>query len=130
MAKRLLLLMLAALLSPVALASAATEFCLTGEVDLGARNQGMEPGAAEFVPTRWCVVTEDDSPRAPFSGSGKSNPDIHGSWTVAALPPDLVRIVNRDNPPDVEFHGAHATAEAARLRRIDPLRLLEERTDR
>jgi glyoxylase-like metal-dependent hydrolase (beta-lactamase superfamily II) len=61
-----------------------------------------------------------------FSGRGKSNPDLEGSWTVAALPPNLVRIVNREDPPDIEFQGADAAAQALRLRRIDPRRLLEE----
>ena len=126
MAGRLFLIPLISLLSPLAVAGETTEFCLDGEANLGARYQGMQPGVDEFVPTRWCVITEDDSQRALFSGRGKSNPDMAGSWTVAALPPDLVRIVNRDNPPDVEFHGADATGEAARLRRIDPRRLLEE----
>ncbi len=126
MTHRLLLLLLVSSLAPVVQAGAATEFCLVGEANLGARYQGMEPGVDEFVPTRWCVVTEDDSRRVLFSGRGKSNPDIEGSWTVAALPPDLVRIVNRENPPDIEFHGADAAAEASRLRRIDPRRLLEE----
>jgi glyoxylase-like metal-dependent hydrolase (beta-lactamase superfamily II) len=114
------------LLSPLAFAGGATEFCLTGEANLGARYQGMEPGVDEFVATRWCVITEDDSRRALFSGRGKSNPDMEGSWAVAALPPALVRIVNRDHPPDIEFPGADATSEALRLRRIDPRRLLEE----
>ena len=62
------------LLSPTAFAAGAVEFCLEGEFDLGARYQGMQPGTSEFVPTRWCVVTEDDSGRVLFSGSGKSNP--------------------------------------------------------
>lgn len=126
MAQRLFLLLLASSLSPLVLAGATTEFCLAGEANLGARYQGMEPGVDEFVPTRWCVVTEADSRRVLFSGRGKSNPDLDGNWTVAALPPDLVRIVNRENPPDIEFHGADAAAEASRLRRIDPRRLFEE----
>jgi len=126
MPARQLLIPLISLLSPIAVADGATEFCLDGEFNLGARHQGMEPGTDEFVPTRWCVVTEDDSYRVLFSGSGKSNPDLAGSWTVAALPPDLVRIVNADDPPDIEFRGADALAEAMRLRRIDPRRLLEE----
>lgn len=126
MRARQLLLHLISLLSPIAVADGATEFCLDGKFNLGARHQGMQPGADEFVPTRWCVVTEDDSYRVLFSGSGKSNPDLAGRWTVAALPPDLVRIVNADDPPDIEFRGADAQAEAIRLRRIDPRRLLEE----
>jgi glyoxylase-like metal-dependent hydrolase (beta-lactamase superfamily II) len=126
MSGRLFLILLISLLSPLADAGGTTEFCLDGEANLGARYQGMEPAVDEFVPTRWCVVTEDDSQRALFSGRGKSNPDLHGSWTVAALPPDLVRIVNAENPPDIEFPGADATGEAERIRRIDPRRLLEE----
>ena len=126
MSHRSLLVPLLSLLSPLAVASGATEFCLDGEANLGARYQGSEPGVDEFVPTRWCVVTEDDTGRVLFSGRGKSNPDLEGTWTVAALPPDLVRIVNRDDPPDVEFHGADAAAQASRLRRIDPRRLLVE----
>jgi glyoxylase-like metal-dependent hydrolase (beta-lactamase superfamily II) len=118
--------LLSASAPPALAAGGATEFCLEGEANLGARYQGMVPGADEFVPTRWCVVTEDDSQRVRFSGSGKSNPDLDGNWTVAALPPGLVRIVNADNPPDIEFRGADAAGEAARLRRIDPRRLLEE----
>ena len=126
MISRLLPILLTASASPALAAGGTTEFCLDGEANLGARYQGMLPGVDEFVPTRWCVVTEDDSQRVMFSGSGKSNPDLDGIWTVAALPPDLVRIVNADNPPDIEFHGADATGEAARLRRVDPRRLLEE----
>ena len=126
MSSRMLPLLPVLLLSTPVFAAGAIEFCLDGEANLGARYQGTEPGVDEFVTTRWCVVTEDDSHRALFSGSGKSNPDMHGGWTVAALPPDLVRIVNREDPPDIEFPGADATAEALRLRRIDPRRLLEE----
>lgn len=122
----LLLIPLILVLSPVAIAGRTTEFCLTGEANLGARFQGMEPGVDEFVPTRWCVVTSDDSQYALFSGRGKSNPDLDGSWTVAALPPDLVRIVNAEDPPDIEFHGVDATGEASRIRRVDPRRLIEE----
>ena len=113
------------LLSPTAFAAGAVEFCLEGEFDLGARYQGMQPGTSEFVPTRWCVVTEDDSGRVLFSGSGKSNPDMQGGWTVAVAP-ELVRIVNADDPPDIEFRGGDTSEEAGRLRRIDPRRLLEE----
>ena len=114
------------LAAPAVFAAGATEFCLDGKFDLGVRYQGMDPGRQELVKTRWCVVTEDDSERALFSGSGKSNPDMHGEFTLAALPPDLVRIVNADDPPDIEFHGADGLAEARLLRRIDPLRLVEE----
>jgi len=123
---RQLLLPLISLFFPITAVGGATEFCLDGEFNLGARYQGMNPDADEFVATRWCVVTEVDSERVLFSGRGKSNPDLEGSWTVAALPPDLVRIVNADDPPDIEFRGADALAEANRIRRIDPRRLLEE----
>jgi hypothetical protein len=121
-------LALIVLISSPSLASAAgvTEFCLDGELDLGARYQGMKPEAGEFYPTTWCVITEDDSQRVLFSGSGRSNPDMDGVWTVAYLPPATVRIVNRDSPPDVEFHGTDNLDEALRVRRIDPRRLLQE----
>jgi hypothetical protein len=115
----------ALILSPLSLVAGTTEFCLDGEFDLGARYQGMEPSVSEFVPTRWCVVSEDASTRVIFAGSGKSNPDMVGGWTVA-LVPDLVRIINADDPPDVEFSGVDTIDESLRLRRIDPHRLLEE----
>jgi glyoxylase-like metal-dependent hydrolase (beta-lactamase superfamily II) len=105
--------------------AATTEFCLDGEFDLGVRYQGTEPTVSELVPTRWCVISEDDSTRVIFSGSGKSNPDMVGGWTVA-LVPDLVRIVNADDPPDIEFRGVDTRDESLRVRRIDPHRLLEE----
>jgi len=121
-----LLPLLSLLVTPPAFAAGVTEFCLDGEFDLGARFQGMQPEKSEFVSTRWCVVTEDDSERVLFTARGKSNPDMDGDWTVAMLPPDLVRIVNTEDPPDIEFHGADSLAEARRIRRIDPLRLIEE----
>jgi len=117
------------LAAPAAFAAGTTEFCLEGKFDLGARYQGMEPTKDEFVKTSWCVVTEEDSERVLFTGSGKSNPDMDGGWTVAMLPPDLVRIVNADDPPDIEFHGADSLTEARRVRRIDPQRLVEEHGD-
>lgn len=110
----------------LASAEGATEFCLDGEFDLGARYQGMKPESGEFYPSTWCVITEDGSHRVMYSGTGKSNPDMDGGWTVAYLPPDTVRIVNRDSPPDVEFQGTDNLDEALRVRRIDPRRLLEE----
>ena len=103
-----------------------TEFCLDGEFDLGARYQGLQPRAGETYPARWCVITEDDSIRVLVSLSGRSNPDVDGSWTVAFMPPELVRIVNGDSPPDVEFRTAKSAAEAARARRMDPRRVVEE----
>ena len=96
MIARQLLLTLSCLAAPTVVAAGTTEFCLDGEFNLGARYQGTDPGVDEFVPTRWCVVTADDSERAVFIGSGKSNPDMDGGWTVALLPPDLVRIVNAE----------------------------------
>lgn len=109
-----------------AAAGGVTEFCLDGELDLGLRYQGTRPQSGEFYPTSWCVISEDDSSRVMFSGSGKSNPDMDGSWSVAYLPPDTVRIVNRDSPPDVEFQGTDNLFEALRVRRVDPRRLVEE----
>lgn len=121
-----LLLTLVYLGAPMVAVADTTEFCLDGEFNLGARYQGTEPGADEFVPTVWCVVTEDGSERAVFSVTGKSNPDIDSAWTVALLPPDLVRIVNADDPPDIEFHGAYSRDDALGARRVDPRRLVEE----
>lgn len=103
-----------------------TRFCLEGEFDLGARYQGTHPRSGEFYPTTWCVVTDDETERVLFSGSGQSNPDLDGSWTVAYLPPDRVRIVNRDDPPDIEFHDTDNAAEARSVRRLDPHRLAAE----
>jgi len=97
-----------------------TEFCLEGEFDLGARYQGMSPQPGEFYPARWCVTTDDESERALLSLSGRSNPDMHGAWTVAFIPPDLVRIVNDGSTPDVEFRTAKAADEASRSRLLDP----------
>jgi glyoxylase-like metal-dependent hydrolase (beta-lactamase superfamily II) len=96
-----------------------TEYCLDGEFDLGARYQGLRPESGEFYPARWCVTT-DDSGRVLLAMSGNSNPDMAGGWSVAFLPPDLVRIVNRDAPPDIEFDAPGAANEAARTRLLDP----------
>ncbi len=114
---------------PFAAAGETTEFCLDGEFDLGARYQGLRPAAGEFYPSTWCVVSEDDSDRVMFSGSGNSNPDMESAWTVAYLPPDTVRIVNRESPPDIEFPGAVIDDEMNRVRRLDPRRLQEELND-
>ncbi len=112
--------------APFVAGAETTEFCLEGYYDLGARLQGTTPEAGEEYETTWCVTTEDDTDRVLFSAQGWSNPDMRDSWTVAYLPPDLVRIVNRDDPPDVEFAGADMAEEARRVRRLDPRRLLEE----
>ena len=125
MTRYILCKIVASLFVPVAALAGTTEFCLDGEFDLAARYQGMQPGADEFVPMRWCVVSEDDSDRVLFSARGKSNPDMDGSWTVAFVPPDLVRIVNSDDPPDIEFRGADSLQEAQRVRRLDPRRFVE-----
>lgn len=107
-------------------ANGATEFCLQGKLDLGVRYQGMNPRPGEFYPTSWCVVTERDSSRVLYQAAGKSNPDMDDDWTVAYLPPEMVRIVNRESPPDVEFNGTDNLGEALAVRRIDPQRLFEE----
>lgn len=102
--------------------SETTEFCVEGAFDLGARYQGMRPRTGRLYPARWCVVTEDDTDRVLLTISGNSNRDMDGSWSVAYLPPDLVRIVNADSPPDVEFRTPKAAAEAKRTRLLDPRR--------
>lgn len=107
-------------------AESGSRFCLDGEFDLGARYQGTAPSAGEWYAARWCVVTEDDSDRVFFHAEGRSNPDLDGDWTVAYLPPDRVRIVNRDDPPDIEFFDTDNADEARAVRRIDPVRLAEE----
>ncbi len=103
-----------------------TRFCLEGEFDLGARYQGLRPEGGEFYATKWCVVTDLKTERVRFSGSGQSNPDMYGSWEVAYFPPDLVRIINADEPPDIEFHGTDNADEARSVRRLDPHRLMSE----
>ena len=123
---RKLLIALFLVAAPAVAAAGTTEFCLDGEFNLGARYQGIDPDVDEFVATRWCVVSDDDTGRAALSIEGKSNPDMEGGWAVAFMPPDRVRIVNAENPPDVEFRGADSRAEAQRIRRIDPRRLVEE----
>lgn len=104
----------------------AMEFCLHGEFDLGARYQGMHPAAGEMYPTSFCYVIEDGEENVLFDARGKSNPDMGGDWTVAFLPPDQVRIINRTSPPDIEFSGKSIVDEALRYRRTDPVRLLTE----
>lgn len=111
---------------PTAEASGFEEFCLHGDFDLGARLQGRQPSSGERYPTSWCVMTSADSERVRFSVAGRSNPDMEGTFTVAYLSPDRVRLVNALAPPDVEFRGALAADEARALRRIDPRRLVEE----
>lgn len=104
----------------------AHEFCLDGEFDIGARLQGMTPDPGEFSPSRWCVITEDSGDRVQFSADGRANPDLAGNFTVSFLPPETVRIINRESPPDIEFHPAAARAEARRHARIDPVELVRE----
>lgn len=106
--------------------AAAVELCLEGELDLGLRYQGLEPAGGEWYPMTWCVVTEDESERVLFRSKGLVNPDYEDDWSVAYLPPDRVRIVRREAPPDVEFEGTSDPLEARQLRRIDPRRLAEE----
>ncbi len=102
------------------------EFCLDGRIDLGARLQGTRPRAGEFYPARWCVVTEDDSARVRLETSGAINADVESDFAVSYLPPDRVRIVRRDAPPDLDFTPAAIADEASRNRRLDPRRLVEE----
>lgn len=123
---QLRLIVLAVIALPSLCTAETTEFCLDGEFDLGARYQGMQPQGGEFWPARWCVISDDGSERVLLTISGRSNPDMDGGWSVAFLPPDLVRIVNADSPPDVEFQGADSRHEARRHRRIDPRRLVDE----
>ena len=106
--------------------STLTEFCLNGEFDLGTRYQGLNPSPGEFTPTRWCVVTDDESDNVLFATEGRSNPDVEGHFTVSYLPPDRVRIVNQEAPPDIEFVDAAIMEEAMRYRRIEPRRLVRE----
>lgn len=103
-----------------------TRFCLEGEFDLGARYQGTHPESGEFYPSTWCMVSDGESERVFFSGTGKSNPDLDGGWTVAYLPPDRVRIVKRGAPPDIEFKGTDNAHEARSVRRLDPRRFAVE----
>ncbi len=107
-------------------ADGATEFCLEGELDLGVRYQGTEPDSGELYPTTWCVTTENDSARVFYAANGRSNVDIDGSWAVAYLPPDTVRIIDKNSHEDIEFRGTDNLAEALRVRRIDPRRLVDE----
>lgn len=107
-------------------ANQATEFCLVGKLDLGVRYQGVKPDPEELYPTTWCVTTENNSNRVFYSAEGYSNADIAGGWAVAYLPPNTVRIVDRDAGQDIEFSGTDNLNEALRLRRADPRRLFEE----
>lgn len=104
----------------------AQEFCLDGEFDIGARLQGMTPVPGEFSPARWCVITAESGNRVQFRANGRANPDLAGHFVVSFLPPDTVRIVNRESPPDIEFYPTAARAEARRHARIDPVELVRE----
>ncbi|MBT8077718.1 MAG: MBL fold metallo-hydrolase [Gammaproteobacteria bacterium] len=105
---------------------AVSEFCLDGEFDLGMRLQGLQPEVRERYPTRFCVVTEGAGARVHFSAFGYSNPDMADNYAVSYFPPDRVRLVNRDSPPDIDFAGKPVLDESLRYRRLDPRRLLEE----
>jgi glyoxylase-like metal-dependent hydrolase (beta-lactamase superfamily II) len=102
------------------------KFCLDGEFDLGARYQGMYPAAGERYATSYCYIADDKSGRVQFSGTGHSNPDMQGDFVVSYLVPDIVRIVNRQSPPDIEFTGKRIVDEALRHRRVDPSYLVTE----
>ena len=106
-----------------------SEFCLDGEFDLGMRLQGLSPEVSELHPTRFCVVTEASGSRVHFSAYGNANPDIAGDFAVSYFPPDRVRLVNRESPPDIDFVGKPVLDEALRYRRLDPRRLLQEVAD-
>lgn len=112
------------LLAANGVSAQTTEFCVEGEFNLGLRMQHHHLGDA-FEPTNWCVITDQSSHRVLFSMTGRSNPDMTGDWSVAYFPPDVVRIVNRSNPPDFEFQGTDNAEEARSVRRIDPRRLAE-----
>lgn len=107
-------------------ASNAMEFCLTGNMDLGARYQGLLPESGERYETSWCVVTENGPGRVFFRGQGYSNPDTTGSFSVVYLAPDTLRIISRVPGPDIEFHPADIASEALRIRRLDPARLIQD----
>lgn len=107
-------------------ASDALEFCLTGNMDLGARYQGLTPETGEHYETTWCVVTENDPDRVFFRGRGHSNPDMTDSFSVAYLAPDTVRIVNSESGRDIEFYPADIASETLRVRRLDPARLIQD----
>jgi glyoxylase-like metal-dependent hydrolase (beta-lactamase superfamily II) len=102
------------------------EFCLQGEFDLGARYQGIHPKPGEFYPTRFCVITANDSNRVHFKAEGASNPDMAGDWAVSWLSDDVVRIVRRESPPDIEFTGESVVHESLRLKRLNPRHLVRE----
>lgn len=123
---KFVVMLVIALFSSLVSAGGTTEFCLDGDYDIGLRYQGTEPKSGEFYPATRCVISDDSSQRVAYSASGRSNPDMNDDWTVAYLPPDTVRIVNRETPPDVEFLGTNNLDEALRVRRLDPRRLLEE----
>lgn len=107
-------------------AAGATEFCLDGEFDLGARYQGVDPGSGEVYSTTWCISTDDQSRRVHFSAAGNSNADMEDAFTVVYVPPDIVRIVAYQPGHDIEFSGTDHREEALRARRADPRRLLDE----
>ena len=70
-----LVVLLASSASGVEPDETTTEFCLDGEFDIGIRLQGMLPEQSEKYPTRFCVVTDDETKRVHFSAWGNSNPD-------------------------------------------------------
>ena len=47
---------------------------------------------------------------------------MSGTFTVVYLPPDIVRIVNTDATPDLEFRHTDNPDKARRVRRVDPRR--------
>ena len=107
-------------------AGASEEFCLSGEFNLAARLQGLAPSGNEFYPARFCIVTKGGTGLVHFRGEGNGNADMESSFAISYLPPDTIRIDTGRDAPDVVFEGASPSFEAARNRRIDPRRLVEE----
>ena len=105
---------------------AVEEFCLVGELNLGARLQGRGTGGDELYPVRMCVVSSDESGVVQFHSSGHSNADVEGAFTARYRVPEEVRIVGDSGSPDIVFRGKDITAEARRNRRLDPQRLVAE----
>ena len=75
---------------------------------------------------QYCVTAEDGTERVRFRINGLTSPDLTSNYAVVYLPPDEVRYVTGGNSPDLVFGGKTLLDEARRLRRMDPLQLVEE----